>query len=180
MMKIAIMLKQMFSKGNSKDIGIAVTQGICYHGILASKKRLEYRTIGKCVANAYALSALPQCQNKILIDDDCVSSYLSMIEADCFISNEALLQSNSYITPQKKHKEVSLIVHEIFGISKSIGASCYDLKSKEFLSSSPSSKKVEASRQPSHVRWKYYLKSFLEDGSPNILLVKGSPGEDNN
>jgi len=167
MIKIAIMMKQMLSKGNCKDLGIAITQGMCYRGILASKRRLEYRTIGECISNADALSALPQCQKTLLIDDDCVSSYLESTESDFFTSNLASLNSNSYITPQKHFKEVSLFVHELIGISKSLEASSYDLKSKEW----------KQSNTPLF-RWKSYLKSFLDHGTPNVILIKGSPGNE--
>lgn len=174
MMKIAIMMKQLLSRGNCKDLSIAVTQGMCYRGILASKNRMEFRTIGLCVCKADGISALPQCQKTLLVDDDSASSYLESTDSDIFTSNEAILCSNNYIARQKSQKEISMIVYELIGFYKPATSSAVDIRYKENYTSSV--KKSDLGSIPLSFKWEAFIKSFLEDGKPNIIFVKGSPG----
>ena len=164
------MVKKLIANGIVNDLSIAVTQGICFRGILSSKHRMEFRTIGQCISDAGAISALPMCKKTLLIDDDTVTGYLDATECDFFISNEAFLGSNAYIFPQMNTKNVSVILHELVGVSNSIS----------YFKSTGKDSKIgfleNIDKNPLCSKWQTLIKSFLEDGKPNPILLKGSPG----
>lgn len=165
------MMKNLFSK-RFKDLSIAIAQGTCYRGLLASKGRLEYRTIGLCISIADSISALRQCRKTILVDEDSAESYLFSTKSDLFVSNEAIISSNPYITPQEVQEEMYVIVHELIEFYQPIVSSSME----QFVSNNSSIKGNIFDPSQSYSKLETILQEFLDDGQPKLVFIKGKSG----